>query len=316
VHRYGPHIFHTNSKRVVEYLSSFTQWRGYEHVVLARMNGSLYPIPINRTTVNKLYGLGLATEEEARLYFQGVKEPRTEILNSEDVVVSQIGRDLFEKFFRHYSFKQWGKEPKELSPSVCARIPFRLNDDCRYFSDHYQCMPSDGYTALFRRMLDHPLIDVMLSSEFRAVRDSLRYERLIYTGPIDEYFDYAFGRLPYRSIRFEFEHHDHDSVQDAAQINHVDPSVDFTRVVEYKKLTGQQAPGSTLSREYAQPEGEPYYPIPTPSTKLLYERYHHEAAKDQGVVFAGRLAEYQYYNMDQVIANSLKIAEAIIRGTR
>lgn len=203
MHQYGPHIFHTNSDAIVEYLSKFTEWRPYEHRVLGRVDDKLVPIPINRTTLNELYGLDLATDEEAAAFLESRAEPVEEIRTSEDVVVSKVGRELYEKFFRGYTRKQWGLDPSELDKSVTARVPTRTNTDDRYFTDTHQIMPKHGYTRMFEWMLDHPNIQIMLNADFREVRETAQFKRLIFTGPIDEFFDFRFGRLPYRSLRFE-----------------------------------------------------------------------------------------------------------------
>jgi len=222
VHRYGPHIFHTNSKQVFDYLSNFTEWIPYEHKVLAKIGDQLYPIPINRITLNKLYKLDLKTDEEVKDYFDNVREEKFPILNSEDIIVNQVGRDLFEKFFRHYTKKQWNLEPSELSASVCGRIPVRTNDDCRYFTDKYQFMPKDGYTKMFEKMLNHKNIEVILNTDYKNILESVKFDRMIYTGPIDYFFDYKFGKLPYRSIRFEFKNYNKESFQETSHINFVD----------------------------------------------------------------------------------------------
>ncbi len=305
VHRYGPHIFHTNSKEVFEYLSLFTEWIPYEHKVLAKIGNEIYPIPINRITINKLYNLNLNTEEEVRNYFEHVKERRFPILNSEDIIVNQIGKDLFEKFFKHFTKKQWDLEPKELSPSVCGRIPVRTNDDCRYFTDKYQFMPKDGYTKMFENILNHKNIEVILNTNYKNILDSIKFDKMIYTGPIDCFFDYKFGKLPYRSIRFEFKNVCQGQYQETAQINYVDESVEFTRVIEHKLLSQQNSDTTTISFEYPQKGGEPYYPIPTEENRNQYLLYKKESEKLENVIFCGRLAEYQYYNMDQVVANTL-----------
>ena len=237
VHRYGPHIFHTNSKEVFDYLSQFTEWIQYEHKVLAKIGDELYPIPINRLTINKLYNLNLKTEEEVKNYFESVKEKRFPILNSEDIIVNQVGKDLFEKFFKHYTKKQWNLEPKELSPSVCGRIPVRTNDDCRYFTDKYQFMPKAGYTKMFEKILNHKNIEVILNTDYKSIIDSIKFDKMIYTGPIDYFFDYKFGKLPYRSIRFEFRNFEKEKIQESAVYNYVEPKTDYTRVTEYKHLT-------------------------------------------------------------------------------
>lgn len=307
IHRYGPHIFHTNSKDVFEYLSHFTEWRFYEHKVLAFHNNIYYPIPINRLTINKLYNLNLKSEDEVEKFFESKKENRFPILTSEDIVVNQVGYELFEKFYKNYTKKQWGIEPKELSPLVCGRVPTRTNDDCRYFSDKYQFMPKDGYTKMFEKILKHKNIEVILNTDYKSILDSVKFNKMIYTGPIDEFFDYSFGKLPYRSLLFEFENHDTEFLQSSGNVNYSDLSVDFTRVTEYKYLTGQIASSTTVSKEFSTSEGDPFYPIPTEENKKLYRIYKNETDKLKSIIFCGRLAEYQYFNMDQVVANTLKI---------
>jgi UDP-galactopyranose mutase len=303
VHRYGPHIFHTNSKKVFDYLSQFTSWRFYEHKVLASLNGELYPIPINRLTLNKLYRLNLRSEVEVKNYYDSVKEKRNPVSNSEDIIVNQVGYNLFEKFFLHYTKKQWNKEPKELSPAVCGRIPVRTNDDSRYFTDKYQFMPKDGYTAMFKKMLDHPNIEVVLNVDYKKILNDIKFNKMIYTGPIDYFFDYEFGKLTYRSIRFDFKNFNKEYFQDSAVINYVEKDKNYSRVTEYKYLTSQKSYSTTLSYEYFQDNGDPYYPIPTKENKELAKKYSMLSSKIKAVLFLGRLAEYQYYNMDQVVAN-------------
>ncbi|MCX7876370.1 MAG: UDP-galactopyranose mutase [Melioribacteraceae bacterium] len=306
IHKYGPHIFHTNSKEVFDYLSQFTEWIPYEHKVLAFHNNELYPIPINRITLSKLYNKDF-TEEDAKKYFESKKENRYPILNSEDIIVNQVGYDLFEKFYKYYTKKQWNLEPKELSPSVCGRIPIRTNDDCRYFTDKYQFMPKDGYTKMFERMLKHKNIEIILNTDFKKIINDVNYDKLIYTGPIDYFFDYKFGKLPYRSIRFEFKIFLIEFKQKTAVYNYVDNTKNYTRVSEYKHLTFQKSKSTSLSYEYPIFDGEPFYPIPNEENKHQYHLYKMESEKLSNVIFCGRLAEYQYYNMDQVVANSLTI---------
>ena len=306
VHRYGPHLFHTNSKKVFDYLSKFTEWRKYEHKVLASLNNELYPIPINRITINKLYNLNLRTVREVEEYLKNVKEERYPVLNSEDLIVNQVGYDLFEIFFKYYSKKQWSIEPKDLSPSVCGRIPVRFNDDCRYFNDKYQYIPKQGYTEMFNKMIGHKNIELVLNEDYKNIISDLKFNKIIYTGPVDYYFDYEYGKLPYRSIRFEFKNYEKVKFQEAAQINYVDESAEHTRVVEFKYITGQLSNKTTVSFEYPQVDGEPYYPVPTENNRLLYLKYKEKANKLKNIIFCGRLAEYQYYNMDQVVANTLK----------
>ena len=307
IHRYGPHIFHTNSTEVFEYLSKFTEWRHYEHAVLARHKNDLYPIPINRITINKIFSQKLSTDQEVGEFLRTLRVNRFPIMNSEDIIVSQVGEELYNIFFKHYTKKQWELHPRELAPSVCGRIPVRFNDDCRYFTDNYQYMPVEGYTKMFERMLSHNNIEIILNTDYKDVIENIKYHKLIYTGPIDYFFNYKFGKLPYRSINFEYEYFKTEFYQKTAQINYVDPEIKFTRVLEHKRLSGQTVKGTTISREYPTFEGEPYYPIPNEFNRKQFLLYKLEADKLSDVVFCGRLAEYQYYNMDQVVANTLKL---------
>ncbi|MDB5570160.1 MAG: UDP-galactopyranose mutase [Hyphomicrobiales bacterium] len=303
IHQYGPHIFHTNAKAIIDYLSQFTDWRPYEHRVLASVKGQLLPIPINLDTVNKLYGLSMNSEELQR-FFAERAEPVGEIRTSEDVVVSQVGRDLYETFFRGYTRKQWGADPSQLDKSVTARVPTRTNQDDRYFTDTYQCMPALGYTRMFERMLAHPNIHVMLQADYRQVREEIDARRVIYTGPIDEYFDFRLGRLPYRSLRFEHRTLECEQSQPVAVINYP-MSEPYTRITEYKHLTGQTHARTSITYEYPSDEGDPYYPVPKPENAELYRGYEALAARARDVWFVGRLATYRYYNMDQVCGQAL-----------
>jgi UDP-galactopyranose mutase len=311
VHVYGPHLFHTNGKRIFEYLSRFTRWRFYEHRVRAAFKGVLYPIPINRRTINELYGLDL-DESGVASFLDKVREPRDCIRTSEDVVLSSVGHDLCEKFFRGYTRKQWGVDLAELSAGVAARIPTRVNDDDRYFSDTYQFMPADGYTALFDKMLEHPGIDLELSVDYERVRGQMDVGLTVYTGPIDAYFDYRFGKLPYRSLDFEHIHIPESSwVQPVGTINFPNDH-EYTRITEFKHATGQECGGTSIVREYPRATGDPYYPIPRPENEALYKRYRELANAEHGVKFVGRLAQYRYYNMDQVVGAALKAASDIV----
>lgn len=308
VHRYGPHIFHTNAPLVSEYLSRFTDWRPYEHRVLAEADGELYPIPINQTTINRLYGLSL-NEEGVQAFFENVREVRNPIRTSEDVVLSSVGRDLCDKFFRGYTRKQWGLDLAELSASVAARIPVRTNTDDRYFSDSFQKMPSDGYTKMFERMLDHPNIRIELGRDFRNVRSSIQYDLLVFTGPIDGFYNYRFGRLPYRSLRFEHQQLPGlKQFQPVGTVNYPNRHA-YTRITEFRHLTGQVHSGTSIVREYPEAEGDPYYPIPRSENQAIYDRYRNIANAEPNIIFVGRLAEYRYYNMDQVVARALMLAE-------
>lgn len=312
IHEYGPHIFHTNSKKVFEYLSRFTDWRFYEHRVLAKVGEQLLPIPINRTTLNQLYGLDLS-EEQVQPYLDSVREPKDEIKTSADVVLNSVGPDLCNKFFRGYTKKQWGVDLEALSAGVAARIPTRIHDDDRYFTDTFQFMPAQGYTAMFEKMLDHPLIQVETGREFQKGVDEVGVDHVIYTGPVDTYFDFQLGKLPYRSLRFEHSHlPDQDQFQSTGTVNYP-LDEDFTRITDFKYLTGQLCKGTSIVREYPTADGDPYYPIPMKANQDLYEQYALLAdALSDKVTFIGRLAQYRYYNMDQVVAAAMVKADQLI----
>ncbi len=309
VHVYGPHIFHTNSHRVAQYLSGFTGWRPYEHRVLAYVDGRLLPFPINLDTVNALYRWNL-TSAELEDYFDSVAEPVTLCRTSEDAVVSKIGRDLYQRFFVGYTRKHWGLDPSELDASVAARVPARTDRDDRYFTDWFQAMPDQGYTAMFRRILDHPNITVLLDTDFREVRRTLDFDHLVFTGPVDEFFDHRFGPLPYRSLEFRRETLDREWVQAVATINYPNDH-DYTRVTEFKHLTGQVHPRTSLAYEFPKGEGEPFYPIPRPENAERYRQYRTLADETPEVDFIGRLASYRYYNMDQVVAQALVLGDRL-----
>jgi UDP-galactopyranose mutase len=314
VHKYGPHIFHTNSKDVFDYLSLFTDWRDYEHRVRAFVDGKLVPIPINLDTVNAIYGLHLSLDE-LEPYLARIAEKPHSIRTSEDVVVSRVGRDLYEKMFRGYTRKQWGLDPSELDASVTARIPVRLNRDDRYFTDTYQAMPRDGFTRMFENMLDHPNITISLNTDYRQLKKSVRYRELVFTGPVDEFFDHRFGKLPYRSIQFRHETRDVQKVQPVAVLNYPNDH-DYTRVTEFKHLTGQVHAKTSLVYEFPCDEGDPYYPVPRPENASIYKQYEALAAHTAGVHFTGRLATYKYYNMDQVVAQALTLCAKLSGATR
>lgn len=311
VHRYGPHIFHTNGERILEYLSRFTEWRPYEHRVLSSVKGSLYPFPINRDTLNRLYGLDL-DEAGAQAFFERVREPRDPVLTSEDVVLNSVGRELYETFFLNYTRKQWGLDPSQLKAGVAARIPTRTNTDDRYFTDRYQAMPARGYTEMFRAILDHPNIAIDLAVDFQQVRDRIKARHVVFTGPIDAYFGFRFGKLPYRSLRFEHQHlPDTPEYQPVGTVNYPNDHA-YTRITEFKHLTGQQHRGTSIVREYPQDDGEPYYPIPREENEALFKRYEALAKSESNVTFVGRLAQYRYYNMDQVVGAALATAKQLL----
>ncbi|GAA3998645.1 UDP-galactopyranose mutase [Deinococcus rubellus] len=303
IHPYGPHIFHTNSREVFEYLSRFTEWRPYQHRVKASVDGQLLPIPINLDTVNQLYGLNL-TAFQVEEFFASVAEPVEKIHTSEDVVVSKVGRDLYNKFFRGYTRKQWGLDPSELDASVTARVPTRTNRDDRYFADTYQVMPLHGYTRMFERMLAHPNIKVMTNTDYREIADFVPFGQMIYTGPVDAYFDYRFGKLPYRSLEFVHETHAQEQLLPVGTVNYPNDYA-YTRVSEFKHITGQTHAQTSVVYELPRAEGDPYYPVPRPENALLYKKYEALAQATPNVMFVGRLATYKYYNMDQVVAQAL-----------
>jgi UDP-galactopyranose mutase len=304
VHRYGPHIFHTNARHVEEYLSRFTEWREYEHRVLSSVDGKLYPVPINLRTINQLYGLAL-DEAGVATFLENIREKREPIRNSEDVVLNSVGRDLCETFFRNYTRKQWNLDLSELSPAVAGRIPVRTNSDDRYFTDRFQNMPAEGYTKMFERLLDHANIRVELSVEFESIRHRVSAGNIFYSGPIDAYFDFCYGKLPYRSLSFQHEHLPGvEQYQPVGTVNYPN-EFEHTRITEFKHLTGQKHPGTSIVREFPEAIGDPYYPVPTAENQVLYQKYKKLADAELKTFFIGRLAEYRYYNMDQVVAAAL-----------
>jgi UDP-galactopyranose mutase len=307
VHGYGPHYFRTNSQRIVDYLSQFTEWHPVEYRILSWTHGEYWQFPINLNTFEQFIGCPSSSEEMEQTLAEW-RVPIAEPRNSEEVIISQVGRRLYERFFENYTRKQWKREPRDLDPSVCGRIPIRTNRDNRYLMDRFQALPVRGYTEMFERMLAHSKIEVRLRTDFHEARERLSYRHLIYTGPIDAYFDHRLGPLPYRSLRFEPEtFSDREFYQPAMQVNYPN-DYDFTRIVEIKHATGQKIDATTIVREYPEdfgPGKEPYYPIPAPDTRALYDRYAELAAAERNVTFVGRLATYRYYNMDQVVGMAL-----------
>jgi UDP-galactopyranose mutase len=310
VHKYGPHIFHTNSKEVFNYLGYFTEWRPYEHRVLASVDGILVPIPINLNTINKLYGLSLSSCE-LDAFFESKAEKKQRILTSEDVVVNKVGRELYEKFFKGYTKKQWDLDPSELDASVTSRIPTRNNRDDRYFTDTYQAIPAYGYTRMFDKMLHHPNIKILLNTDYKEIQNSISFKKMIYTGPIDYFYDYCYGKLPYRSLEFQFKTIEQETYQSTGTVNYPNEHP-YTRITEFKYLTGQKHPKTSIVYEYPKDEGDPYYPVPRKENAELYRRYQLLASGEKNVHFAGRLATYKYYNMDQVVAQALTLYKKII----
>jgi UDP-galactopyranose mutase len=312
IHKYGPHIFHTNSKEVFEYLGQFTEWRPYEHKVLASVDGQLVPIPINLNTINTLYGLNLSSSE-VESFFESKAEKVDRVKTSEDVVVSKVGRELYEKFFRGYTRKMWELDPSELDASVTARVPTRTNRDDRYFTDTYQAMPLHGYTEMFRKMLTHPNIKIMLNTDYKDIIEFIPHKNLIFTGPIDEYFDYCYGKLPYRSLEFKFETIDSEYFQPTGTVNYPNEQL-YTRITDFKYLTGQKHTKTAIVYEFPRAQGDPYYPVPRPENAELYKRYQQLASSMSNTYFVGRLATYKYYNMDQVVAQALTTFKKIMHG--
>jgi UDP-galactopyranose mutase len=310
VHKYGPHIFHTNSDDVYNYLSQFTKWYAYEHRVLSCVDGKLLPVPINLDTINKLYDWNL-TSEELEEFFKRVGEPRSVIRTSEDVIISKVGRELYEKFFKNYTRKQWGLDPSQLDASVIARIPVRTNRDDRYFSDKYQVMPALGFTKMFEHILSHPNITQVLDVDYHEILNKVSYKEVIYSGPIDLFFDYCYGKLPYRSLQFKFETHNQEIFQAGPVINFPNEH-NYTRSTEFKYLTGQRHKKTSIVYEFPQAEGDPYYPIPRPENNEIYRKYQALADRTKNVHFVGRLGTYKYYNMDQVVAQALTLAAKLI----
>lgn len=312
IHRYGPHYFRSNSTEIVNYLGQFTAWHPVEYKILSSTHGRLWNFPINLNTFEQFLGRS-STPEEMQATLAEWRVPIAEPKNSEEVIISQVGRPLYEMFFENYTLKQWKRHPRDLDASVCGRIPIRFNRDDRYLSESFQALPAEGYTAMFERLLDHPNITVELGADYRAIRDRVSYRRLIYTGMIDEFFDFCHGPLPYRSLRFEPETLPREFFQSAMQINYPNDE-EFTRIVEIKHATGQRSSVTTIVREYPDdyaPGKEAYYPIPAPDCRALYQRYQQLAQATPEVVFIGRLAMYRYYNMDQVVALALNTFEKL-----
>lgn len=312
IHKYGPHIFHTNSREVFDYLGQFTEWRPYEHRVLASVDGQLVPIPINLNTINQLYGLNL-NSSQVEEFFASKAEKVDRVKTSEDVVVSKVGRELYEKFFRGYTRKQWDLDPSELDASVTARVPTRTNRDDRYFTDTYQAMPLHGYTVMFQKMLSHPNIKVMLNTDYKEIIDVIPYKNMIYTGPVDAYFDYCYGKLPYRSLEFKFETIHSEYFQPTGTVNYPNEQA-YTRITDFKYLTGQQHAKTAIVYEFPMAEGDPYYPVPRPENAEIYKKYQQLANTMTNTYFVGRLATYKYYNMDQVVAQSLTLFKKITQA--
>jgi UDP-galactopyranose mutase len=316
IHRYGPHIFHTNSEKVWTYLSRFTRWRPYEHRVLGSIDGRLAPIPFNLDSLDILFPPGEAAKLARLLvdtYGLERKVPILRMREAGDAALRGLADYIYEKVFLNYTLKQWDLRPEDLDPSVSARVPVHISRDPRYFQDTYQAMPQEGYSAMFARILDHPNINVATGTAYRDVREQQKNAKVIFTGPIDEYFDYAYGALPYRSLRFQLASLAGTQAQPVGTVNYPNDFA-YTRITEFKHLTGQTADGTVIVEEYPQAyepgRNEPYYPVPTPDSAERLKPYLAAAAGLAGRVwFAGRLGDYAYYNMDQACARALALFE-------
>jgi UDP-galactopyranose mutase len=319
VSKYGPHLFHTNFEDVWEYVNKFSKWRPHEHRVLAKIGDALVPVPVNITTVNQIFNLNISTEEEMVKWLEENTEKFDNPKNGKEAALSRVGKVLYEKIFKYYTYKQWGKYPEELDASVLNRIPVRTNFDDRYFNDKYQAIPEEGYTRMIENILTHSNISVLLNTDYFDIRNYLEgYEKLFYTGPIDKYFDFKCAqgkKLEYRSVRFEWETLNKEYFQSVSQVNY--PQLedgDFTRIVEYKYIYGQKHPKTTICREYSMnnTEGsEGFYPVLNPRNQEIFEEYKAEAEKLHDIHFVGRLANYKYFNMDQAFKNALDLFESL-----
>lgn len=327
-HQYGPHYFRTNSRAVVDYLGQFTAWCPVEYRIRSHTHGRLWSFPVNLQTYEELVGRS-ATEEEFKAWLENERVSIPSPKNSEEVLLASCGRTLYERFFEGYTLKHWKRHPRDLDPSVCGRIPIRTNRDDRYLREEFQALPADGFTAMFERLVEScPRLELRLGTDFAEARGEYEVRHTVYTGPVDAYFGYQFGRLPWRSLRFEVESFTAADLQrlererhagragywqSAMQINYPNDH-DFTRIVEIKHATAQDTPHTNIVREYPMddaPDREPYYPIPAPDAREIYARYRALAEKERGVSFIGRLATYHYYNMDQVVSMALHEAEKL-----
>lgn len=330
IHRYGPHYFRTNSPRIREYLSQFTEWTPVDYTIKSFTRDRYWNFPINLNTFEQLIGRP-ATSEEFVDWLEKNKVPVENPRNSEEIILSQVGHELYELFFKGYTLKQWKRHPRELDASVCGRIPIRTNRDDRYLKEDFQALPSAGYHRIFERMARAMgnNVKILLNTDYREVLPHVRFDHMVYTGPIDAYFDFAHGKLPYRSLRFEFESFEGKALaareqisgksgfwQPAMQVNYPDESVPWTRIVEIKHATGQRCAPTTIVREFPEDFGagkEPYYPVPNAESQSIYKRYKEMADASPGVSFIGRLATYRYYNMDQVVGMALAEAEKLTK---
>jgi UDP-galactopyranose mutase len=308
VQKYGPHIFHTNEERVWSFLSRFTEWIAYRHRGLAKYRGQHYPMPINRTTINKFFGKNLKTESEVREFLDTVREHGGEIRNSRDVVVSRFGEELYNAFIRDYSLKQWGVSPTELQSFVLERLPIRYDDNDSYYNAKYEGIPSLGFTFMFSKMADLENIRIFLDTDFFDFRKNIKKETpIVYTGRLDEFFGYKHGILPYRHSRFIFESLDTLDFQPNSVVNYVEPEPEYIRVTEFKKLYMQDAVGTVICREYSGDEGIPTYPMPLFGVEEKIQKY--LSCSPENMCFMGRLGLHRYLDMDRACSEALDLAE-------
>jgi len=331
VHKYGPHLFHTDFKEVFDYLSNFTDWNIYHHRVLAFIDGKKVPIPFNFNTIEQLFPQELARRLEEKLlnrYKYGSKVPILELKKEEDKDLKFLADFIYEKVFKNYTAKQWGLKPEEIDPQVTARVPIYISRDNRYFTDKYQAIPKEGYTKIFERMLNHPNIKIMLNTDFKEVIN-IDFEnkkiyfmgqefkgKLIFTGMIDELFNYKYGYLPYRSLDLRFETIEKEYFQEVAVVNYPN-DYDFTRITEFKHIHPVDSKKTTILKEYPKDykpgRDIPYYPFFTKEAQEIYNKYREEAEKFDNLILVGRLAEYKYYDMDDVVKRALEVFEERIR---
>lgn len=317
VNLYGAHIFHTSSQKVWSFIHRFSNWINWKHKVIGKIEDKYFPIPVNINTVNTLCNKEIKSEEEMRIWLDENTEKIDNPKNSKDVALQRVGKELYNKIFREYTYKQWNKYPEELDKSVLERIPVRTTNEDGYFSDPYQALPENGYTEFVKKMLDHPNITIELNKEYENTMKK-DFDYLFFTGPIDQYYaSYHYPKLEYRSIHFETEYLDIDYFQQNSVVNYPSSNEPFTRIIEYKHFLNQNIPNkTTIVKEYSIDKGEPYYPIPTDTNKKNYELYQKLAQEDEknGIYFVGRLANYKYYNMDAAIENALNISEKFIQN--
>lgn len=306
---YGPHIFHTKSKRVWGYLNNYTSFNDYVHRVMAEVDGEYYYLPVNLETAEKFFKRSF-TAETLQEYFDQIKLPVDEVKNSRDVVVSRIGEELYKAFIENYTKKQWGVGPEALKPEVLQRLPVRFNRDTRYFSDPYQGIPVDGFTPMVEKILKG-VTEIRTGTSFEDIKDKVEYKNLIYTGPIDEYFGYKHGKLPYRTVRFEFETLDQETYQPNSVVNYPNDH-EYTRITEFKYFYQEKSKKTAICREYPGWDGIPSYPVPTDANRELLSKYEADAAQLENVWFAGRLGKYRYINIDQVVLESLELSDQLL----